>query len=114
MLAGHYDIAFAGTQLLAGRHTNVLEARRPGVTGGAAAVAGRFWLDCATGMVLRRDVLDDDGAVVRTTSFDLLHVGAAAPCFATSAAPATRLDEPWLRSIAGAGLAGAARALEWP
>lgn len=100
VLVGHYDIAFAGTQVFAGRDTTVLEARRPGRQG-AAAVAGRFWLDCATGLVLRRDVLDESGAVERTTSFDLLAVGAAAP--AVAIAPIVHLDEPWLRSLQAQG-----------
>jgi hypothetical protein len=101
VLAGHYDVAFAGCETFAGRMTTVLEARRPGVTG-AAAVAGRFWLDSVTGMVLRRDVLDDTGALVRTTTFDQLSVGAASQVVASSA-PVNHLDETWLRSIEAAG-----------
>ncbi|MCU1586918.1 MAG: putative sigma regulatory protein MucB/RseB [Frankiales bacterium] len=102
VLIGHYDIAFAGMQVLGGRHTNVLEARRPGRQG-AGAVAGRFWLDCATGMVLRRDVLDESGEVVRTTSFDLLDVGAAAPVRLAASVSQVHLDEPWLRSMQAQG-----------
>ena len=100
VLAGHYDVVFAGSQTLAGRTTTVLEARRPGVTG-AAAVAGRFWLDSASGMVLRRDVLDDTGALVRTTTFDRLTVGAAAPVVQTTAV--SHVDLAWLGSIQAAG-----------
>jgi hypothetical protein len=100
VLVGHYDVLFAGRERYEGHLTTVLEARRPGVTG-AAAVAGRFWLDCGTGMVLRRDVMDATGALVRTTTFEQLRVGSAKAAVTTTAS--NRLDEPWLRSLEADG-----------
>ncbi len=74
LLTSHYQVRVAGTAVCAGRRARVVEVRRPGVAG-AAGVAGRFWLDSATGLVLRREVLDESGAVVRSSAFVSLTVG---------------------------------------
>lgn len=68
LLATHYDLAVAGTMACQGHQAYVVEARRPGVTG-EGAVAGRYWVDRASRLVLRRDVLDQRGAVVRSSTF---------------------------------------------
>lgn len=68
LLARHYDLAVTGAGRCAGRSTHVVEARRPGVTG-PGEVAGRFWLDRASGLVLRREVYDEDGRRLRSSAF---------------------------------------------
>jgi sigma-E factor negative regulatory protein RseB len=68
LLAGHYDLRVVDDAPCVGRPAHLVEARRPGVTG-PTSVAGRFWVDAVTGLVLRRDVLDEDGAIVRSSSF---------------------------------------------
>lgn len=83
LLTRHYDLRVAGDSVCAGHHARVVEARRPGVAG-PAGLAGRFWLDAATGLVLRRDVLDEAGSVVRSSAFVSLTVGPSPT--ATSAA----------------------------
>jgi negative regulator of sigma E activity len=81
LLGDHYELRVAGREGWAGRAADVVEARRPG-TSGEAALAGRFWLDRETGLVLRRDVLDEAGSVVRSSAFvdlEVLPVAAATP-----------------------------------
>lgn len=75
LLGNHYDLRVAGTATCAGRPSFVVEARRPGQTG-AGAVAGRFWVDTVTHLVLRREVLDETGSVIRTSAFVALHLDA--------------------------------------
>lgn len=75
LLARHYDLRVAADTLCGGRPAHVVEAFRPGEKG-ADAVAGRFWIDGATGLLLRRDVLDESGLVARSSSFVSLSVGA--------------------------------------
>lgn len=104
LLASHYDLRVAGQQACAGRRAEVIEALRPGVTG-PTAVAGRFWVDAATGMVLRRDVLDDEGAVVRSSAFDDLLVGPQTePVAVPASAPVGQhLDDAGLAAIEAQG-----------
>ncbi len=68
LLAAHYDLAVSGTGRCAGHPAVVVEARRPGQSG-ARGVAARFWVDRSTGLVLRRDVLDRSGSVVRSAAY---------------------------------------------
>jgi sigma-E factor negative regulatory protein RseB len=74
LLASHFQLRVVQDSFCAGRRAHVVEATRPGVTG-PLAVAGRFWLDAATGLVLRRDVLDETGTITRSSSFVSLVVG---------------------------------------
>ena len=73
LLADHYELAVAGTDTCTGRTARVVEARRPGVTGDGA-VAGRFWVDDDTALVLRREVFDRSGRLVRSSAFASLSV----------------------------------------
>lgn len=106
LLAGHYDLRVAGQAVCAGRRTLLVEAHRPGLTG-AGALAGRFWVDSATQLVMRRDVLDADGSVVRSSAFVDLEVGAAAPGSSVEAeavhATGQRLDDTALLDLEQAG-----------
>jgi sigma-E factor negative regulatory protein RseB len=47
-----------------GRAAHVVEALRDG-----GGIAGRFWLDAATGLVLRRESFDKAGRLVRSSAF---------------------------------------------
>jgi len=76
LLADHYAVAVAGAATCTGRAAHVVEARRPGV-GGAGSVAGRFWIDDQTALVLRREVLDRSGRLVRSSAFASLSVSPA-------------------------------------
>lgn len=70
LLAAHYEIAVEGSGEVAGRDAVVVAVRRP-----ATSPAARFWLDRATALPLRREVLDNDGRTVRETAFIDLVVG---------------------------------------
>lgn len=72
LLLHSYDLAVGGAEPVAGRATSVLEVRRPG-----AGVAARFWVDDGTGLVLRREVYDSAGQVVRANAFVSVDVDAA-------------------------------------
>ena len=89
LLAQHYDLAVAGEGRCVGRAAHVVEARRPGVAG-AGAVAGRFWLDAASGLVLRREVYDARGERLRSSAFVELSV--QAPTAVARPAAALRTD----------------------
>ena len=86
LLTSRYQVRVAGTAVCAGRPARVVEVRRPGVAG-PDGVAGRFWLDRATGLVLRREVLDENGAVVRSSAFVSLTVGPGAKASSVSYTP---------------------------
>ena len=75
LLGQHYDLAVAGVSECTGRRAVVVEARRRGVVG-SAAVAGRFWVDSASHLVLRREVLDTAGSVIRSAAFVEMTTGA--------------------------------------
>lgn len=68
LLAAAYDLALAGPGRCAGRTTSIVEARRAG------ALAGRFWVDDSSGLLLRREVYDSAGRAVRTSAFVDLQV----------------------------------------
>lgn len=73
-LAASYDLAVSGPGRCTGRDASVVEARR--ADGG---VAGRFWVDRDSGMLLRREVFDERGRRVRSAAFvDLAVRGGAA------------------------------------
>lgn len=64
LLAHNYLVSIAGDAVVAGRTADVLDARRPD-----GSLAGRFWLDHASGLMLRREVYDGAGATVLASSF---------------------------------------------
>lgn len=68
LLAEHYALAVADDAQCAGRPVHVVEARRRDVAG-PGSVAGRFWLDEASGLVLRREVYDEAGMRLRSSAF---------------------------------------------
>ena len=64
LLARNYAVVRAGEGQVCGRPTTVIEARRPDGT-----AAGRFHIDKATGLMLRRELLDQQGREVNLTFF---------------------------------------------
>ncbi len=112
LLASHYDLRMAGAGACAGHRARVVEALRPGQSG-PMALAGRFWVDDATGLVLRRDVLDDGGLVVRSSAFVSLTVGsrdavpvsfwAAPPMAGVMHATGQRLDDTGVQVLVAQG-----------
>lgn len=78
VLARRYSLRLVGDGRCTGRPAQVVEARRPGVSG-PTAVAGRFWVDRETGLLLRREVFDGAGNRLRSTAFlDLTVTSSAA------------------------------------
>lgn len=63
-LASTYDLVLLDADRCAGRPADVVEARRP-----QGAVAGRFWVDRLTGLLLRRDVFDEHGSRISSSAF---------------------------------------------
>ncbi|HWG93289.1 MAG TPA: sigma-E factor regulatory protein RseB domain-containing protein [Mycobacteriales bacterium] len=78
-LSRAYDLRVAGPGRCTGRDADVVEARRPG---DPRAVAGRFWLDRETGLLLRREVYDDAGQRLRSSAFVDLETSGGSPVVA--------------------------------
>lgn len=70
LLARHFRAVVEGTAEVAGRVADVVAVGRPGESPSA-----RFWLDRATRLPLRREVLDGGGRTVRESAFIDLVVG---------------------------------------
>jgi hypothetical protein len=68
VLARSYALRVAGTAQCAGRTADLVEVQRPGGRG-KGALAGRFWLDRETGLLLRREVYDGAGRTVTSSAF---------------------------------------------
>lgn len=98
LLAGNYRVQAVGRTTVAGRPADLVEARRSG----SGALAARFWLDRATGLVLRREVYDEDGRATRASAFVQVEVGRAA---VTPHLPPA-LPDAWADAVASADLAG--------
>lgn len=67
LLDQQYELRVADDDRCTGRAAHVVEAHRDAASGGG--VAGRFWLDAETGLVLRRDVLDEQGRRMSSSAF---------------------------------------------
>jgi hypothetical protein len=76
VMRDRYVLRLAGEGRCTGRAASVVEAHRPDDDGGSA-VAGRFWVDQETGLLLRREVFDADGRRLRSSAFLDLAVSAA-------------------------------------
>jgi len=68
-LSSSYDLTVSGPGRCTGRDASVIEARRAG-----GGLAGRFWVDRESGMLLRREVFDEQGRRVRSAAFVELSV----------------------------------------
>ncbi len=111
LLAEHYMLSMAPVAPLDGRSASVIEARQPG----SGQLAGRFWIDRDSGLLLHREVFDPEGRLVRSSGSASVSVQprlktlpraaapvAAAPVF-TLAAAGERIDEPGLAALKGEG-----------
>lgn len=96
LLTEHYALLPAADTTVVGRPAHVVEALRS--DGG---VAGRFWLDAATGLVLRRESFDAHGRLVRSSAFTTLRIGAEDPAAADAAVPV--LDRAEVARLQAAG-----------
>jgi sigma-E factor negative regulatory protein RseB len=68
-LVAAYALEVSGPGRCAGRTASVVDARRAD-----GQLAGRFWVDQDTGVLLRREVFDGDGRRVRSSAFVELDV----------------------------------------
>lgn len=74
LLMANYSVIRAADGQACGRPATVIEARRSDGT-----VAGRFWIDRDTGVLLHRDLLDGQGRTVISTGFRDFTVSTTAP-----------------------------------
>ena len=74
LLGRSYRLQLDTDDVIAGRTARVVVAWRADGT-----VAARFWVDSATGLLLRRDVIAPDGHLIGTSEFVQLTLTAAAP-----------------------------------
>jgi hypothetical protein len=73
LLAASYELSLAGSARCTGRRATVVEARRDD-----GEVAGRFWVDDTSGLLLRREAYGDAGRRLRSSVFVDLEVRGAA------------------------------------
>lgn len=105
LLAEHYALSVAGRDGCAGRPAHVVEARRED---DPTAVAGRFWVDVDSGLVLRREVYDAAGRTARSSAFtDLRVTGPPVDVRTVQTTPGEQLsveelDSGWPRALPGA------------
>ncbi|MQA06174.1 MAG: hypothetical protein GEV07_26805 [Streptosporangiales bacterium] len=64
LLTANYRVVRAGVASIAGRLAEIVDAKSA-----AGEVRARYWLDRATGLLLRRDVFDEDGRLARRSAF---------------------------------------------
>jgi sigma-E factor negative regulatory protein RseB len=91
-LASNYTILLAGRRSVSGRPADVVEARWPG----SSQPAARFWLDAATGLVLRREVYDEQGRTTRASAFVEIVIGKPA---ASSAHLPAAMPRAWSNTV---------------
>jgi hypothetical protein len=63
LLVTNFDLRVAGAAAVAGRHAVVVNADHPGVA------SAKFWIDRATGLLLRTEVFGADGRLWRASAF---------------------------------------------
>lgn len=96
LLAAHYRLVIARSSPVAGRQARVVEARR-----GDGSIAARFWLDRETGLLLRREIQNRHGRVVRASAF--IQLSFASPDRMAESPPA--MPQPWSNRLRPAELA---------
>jgi sigma-E factor negative regulatory protein RseB len=106
LLARNYAVVRAGQGEVSGRPTSVIEARRPD-----GSAAGRFHIDRQTGLMLRRELLDQQGREVNLTFFT--EIRPTAPKSRVLMASAPTVEAPWAHELASADL-GSLRHRGWP
>ena len=101
LLARSYDLALAGAASVAGRRASVITVRR-----GDGTLAGRFWVDTRTGLLLRREVYNGDGTVLRASAFVDLHVGGPLLVRSDAGRPGTAATGPLAEAVNAVRAAG--------
>jgi hypothetical protein len=107
LLARNYAVVRAGEGEVSGRATNIIEARRADGT-----AAGRFHIDRQTGLMLRRELLDQQGRELNLTFFTEIRPSAPRARLMTASVPVA-VETPWAHRLAGADL-GSLRYRGWP
>ena len=105
LLATHYEVDVEGPGEVAGRRAQVVVVSRPG-----SSPSARFWVDRATGLTLRREVLDGAGRTVRESAFIQLTIGN------TQVSETVRADAAGMPAVSARGAradAGQLRADGW-
>lgn len=74
LLSRSYQLVLGPGAVVAGRYTRQVVARRAD-----GSVAARFWIDAASGLLLRRDTLSPTGALVRRSEFVQVAMSASSP-----------------------------------
>ncbi|SDG91909.1 sigma-E factor negative regulatory protein RseB [Sinosporangium album] len=64
VMARNFEVTTAGEGRVCGRPTRIVEVMRPG-----GAPAARYWIDEASGVILRREILDAGGRLARASAF---------------------------------------------
>jgi MucB/RseB N-terminal domain len=93
LLAAHYSLTVAGRSTCAGHPVHVIEASKGPV------VAGRFWIDDATALLLRRETFDRAGRLVRSSAFTTLEVGPLTADVLPAAAGSDQLDRASIEAL---------------
>lgn len=91
LLAANYDLSVTGPGRCAGRDTRTVTAARPD-----GSVAGRFWIDQDSGLLLRREARDEQGGRLRDSAFLSLAVspsGSATPTVSRGLPSSSRLTQ---------------------
>jgi sigma-E factor negative regulatory protein RseB len=101
LLAQHYDLSVAPDVTCNGRPAHVVEATRQGAPG---QVAGRFWIDADSALLLRREVFDQAGRLVRSSAFANIEVeGTSIPSVEAAASAPDRLSSDALDRLRADG-----------
>jgi hypothetical protein len=98
LLAAHYRVDLAPDASCTGRAVHVVEARHAE----DGAVAGAFWIDVATGLVLRRETYDRSGRLARSSAFTSLTIGddaSSTPVALPAALTADQLDAAGIEEL---------------
>ncbi|GGV12136.1 hypothetical protein GCM10010182_35360 [Actinomadura cremea] len=82
LLTRNYTVVQTADAARCGRPAHVVEARRTDGT-----LAGRFWLDAETGLMLHRELVDASGRAVVSTGFTEISFAVPAPSGGTDGAP---------------------------
>jgi sigma-E factor negative regulatory protein RseB len=95
LLAAHYVLGVSGNSTCAGRPVAVVEAQRPG----DGVVAGRFWIDAASSLLLRRETFDRSGRLVRSSAFTEITVDPIGSGLTPAAVLSDQLDASALDAL---------------
>ena len=107
LLSVNYQVVPAGAGSACDRPATIVEALR-----GDGTVAGKFWLDDATKITLRRELFDDQSRMINETAFIDVNLDSPAAAGALQAQHAAAAARPW-NALTFVDLAGM-RAKGWP